>query len=203
MSRAFLLALGVTTVLLAGCGSIGGPKVEVKVFAPPTTVTPDPSWPQADWQLSVGVQAANELLDSPRIAVRPTPIQFQTYKGALWADKAPELLQTALIEGFEDSQRIGTVTRFGGGSRSDMALVVEVRAFETDYASGSPEAVIEVQARLINVRGNGSVSKRFRRAVPGRAADIESMVDAFGQAMSQLSTDLVGWTLTEGQSLKK
>ncbi len=201
MSRASLITIGALAALLAGCGSIGGPRTEVTVYSPATAVTVDPSWPKVDWSLSVGVQAANAMLDSPRIAVRPTANELQTYKGARWADNAPDLLQTALVEAFEDSGRIPSVMRVGGGSsRGDYGLFVEVRQFETVYEDGTPAAVIEVQARLVKLRGGGLVaSQRFRHAVPGRTPEVDDMVAAFGDAMSALGTDLVTWTLTKAK----
>ena len=200
MSRVFLAAAGV--LLLAGCGALGGPRTEIRIYDPVSTVTVDPSWPQADWSLSIGVQAANQVLDSARIAVRPTPDRFQTYKGASWSDKPGDLLQTALVEAFEDSGKLRAVSRFGNsGARGDHALVLEVRAFETVYRDGRPEAVLEVQATLLKLRdGRGlHASRRFRQAVPGAAPDLDSMVRAFGEALSALSTDVVGWTLVEGE----
>jgi cholesterol transport system auxiliary component len=202
MSRtSLILAAGLATLLLAGCGSIGGPKTEVRVFSPSAKVEADPAWPSADWQVTVGVQSANQLLDSTTIAVRPTPNVLQTYKGARWADTAPDLLQTAIVEGFEDSGKVGGVSRLGGNTRGDFGLFLEVRSFETIYAGGAPEAVVEVQARLVKFRGRAMASQRFRRAVPGAGADIDSMVAAFGQAMSQVSADVIGWTLVEGNRL--
>jgi len=204
MSRAHLISAAVlAALLLAGCGSIGGPRTEVRVFSPPAKIQPDPAWPKADWQVSVGVQAANQLLDSTTIAVRPTPNVLQTYKGARWADNAPDLLQTAIVEGFEDSGRISGVARFGGNTRGEFGLLLEIRTFETVYAGGAPEAVIEVQARLLQFRGRASTSKRFRHAVPGAGADIDSMVAAFGQAMTLVTQDVVGWTLAEGNRLSE
>jgi cholesterol transport system auxiliary component len=136
------------------------------------------------------------MLDSSRIAVRPTPDRFQVYKGAAWADDAPELLQTALVEGFEDSGKLPAVGRFGGGARGDAGLLVEVRAFETIYTDGRPEAVIEVQVRLVQFRGGGTVgAKRFRQAIPGASPEVDDMVAAFGTAMSAITTNIVGWTL--------
>ena len=201
MSRASLTTAGALALLLAGCGSIGGPKTEVKVFSPATQVTVDPSWPKADWSLSLGVSAGNAMLDSPRIVVRPSANVVQTYKGARWADNAPDLLQTALVEAFEDSGRVGSVMRFGGGNtRGDYGLWVEVRQFESVYEDGSPQAVVEVQARLVKLRGGGLVaSQRFRHAVPSSSPAVEDIVTAFGQSMSALSTDLVTWTLTQSQ----
>jgi len=202
MSRAHLIPAAFLAALLAGCGSIGGPKTEVRVFSPPVKIQADPAWPKADWQVSVGVQAANQLLDSTTIAVRPTPNVLQTYRGARWADTAPDLLQTAVVEGFEDSGRIAGVARFGGSTRGEFGLLLEIRSFETVYAGGAPEAVIEVQARLLQFRGRASTSQRFRHAVPGAGADIDSMVAAFGQAMTLVTRDVVGWTLAEGNRLE-
>lgn len=199
MTRASLFTAAALAGLLAGCGSLGGPKTEVTVYSPVTAVTVDPSWPQAKGSLSIGVQAANTMVDSSRIVVRPSASVVQTYRGARWADNAPDLLQTALVEAFEDSGRFASVTRLGGGTRGDYALWIEVRQFESVYEDGKPEAVVEVQARLMKLRGGGVVaSKRFRHAVPGRTPDVDNIVTAFGEAISALSTDLVGWTLTEG-----
>ena len=191
MSLRTPLLAAAAAVVLAGCGSIGGPKVAIKVYSPPTQVLADPAWPQVDWTLAVGASAAIEALDSPRIAVRPTPNELQTYKGAAWADTAPEMLRGAIVEGFEESGRVGSVVRIGGGSgseRADIGLYLDVRAFEGDYASGAPEAVVEVQARL---------------AVRGASPAVPSMVDAFGTAMSALATEVVGWTLVEGERLRE
>ncbi len=203
MSRLPVALLGpACALLLAGCGSLGGPEVKVQVYAPETAVRPDPSWPHADWQLAVGTHAANQMLDSAKIAVRPTPNELQNYKGAAWADTAPELLQTSVVEAFEDSGKIVSVTRVGGGSRGDFGLLMEVRAFETDYRAGAPEAVIEIQARLVDFRGDGVSTKRFRHAVAGATPEVPAMVVAFGEAMSAVSRDVVGWTLVEGNRLR-
>lgn len=204
MSRVSLLAAA-AFLLLGGCAAIGGPKTEVQVYSPASKITADPAWPAADWSLAVGVTAANQMLDSSRIAVRPSPNRFQAYKGALWADNAPDLLQTALVEGFEDSGKIAAVGRFGAYSRGDFGLVLEVRAFETIYTGDRPEAVIEVQAMLVKLRGKPGVvtSKRFRQVVPGSAPELDAMVGHFGEAMSAISTDIVGWTLVEGDRAVK
>jgi cholesterol transport system auxiliary component len=199
MSRVPLLAAGLC-LLLGGCAAIGGPRTEMRVYSPIATITPDPAWPSADWSLSVGVQAANQLLDSPRIAVRPEPNRLQPYKDALWADNAPDLVETALIEGLEDSGKIVAVGRLGSNARGDFGLFLELRAFETVYTDGRPEAVIEAQALLIRFRGDRGVvaSKRFRQAVPGRAPELDAMVESFSQALSAMGTEVVGWALVEG-----
>lgn len=185
-------------LVLAGC-AIGGPRSEVAVYAPPVRIAADPAWPAVDWQLAVGTPEANQMLDSTRIVVRPTPERLQTYKGARWADAAPQVMQTALLEAFEDSGKVPAVSRIGIGRR-DFGLFTELRAFESVYVDGAPQAVVELQARLVHLRGDGVVAtKRFRVAVPSQGPDIEAVVAAFGQAMAQASAEVVGWTLAEGE----
>jgi cholesterol transport system auxiliary component len=201
MSRASLTtAAALAVLLLGGCASIAGPRTTVKVYSPATAVTVDPAWPQVDWSLSVGVHAASGMLDSTRIVVRPSPNVVQTYKGARWADNAPDLLQTAMLEAFEDSGRVPSVMRLGGGNtRGNYGMWLEVRQFETVYEGSAPQAVVEVQAWLVVLPGGRVLAtQRFRHAVPGRTPAVDDMVAAFGEAMSSLGTEVVGWTLTEG-----
>jgi cholesterol transport system auxiliary component len=60
--------------------------------------------------------------------------------------------------------------------------------------------VVEVQAWLVKLPGGHVLAtQRFRHAVPGRTPEVDDMVAAFGEAMSALGTDVVGWTLTEAK----
>lgn len=199
MTRAARLAPLAALLLLAGC-ALGGPKTEVSIYAPQVRIDADPAWPAVDWRLTLGTPDAHALLDSQRIAVRPTPNQLQTYKGARWADTAPAMVQLALMEAFEDSGKIGAVSTWGGG-RGDFGLYTDLRAFETIYEGGEPKVVMELQARLVKFgQGGGLVAaKRFRTEVAPAGADIEPVVDAFGEAMALLGADVVGWTLVEGE----
>lgn len=199
MTRLLRYAPIAALVLLAGC-ALGGPKTEVSVYAPQSRIQVDPTWPTVDWQLTIGPPDTHALLDSQRIAVRPSPDRLQTYKGARWADTAPEMVQLTLVEAFEDSGKIAAVSRWGGG-RGDFGLYTDLRAFETVYEGGSPKVVVEIQARLVKFRdGGGLVSaRRFRTEVTPAGADIEPVVAAFGDAMAEVGAEIVGWTLVEGE----
>ena len=119
-----------------------------------------------------------------------------------WADDAPDMLETAVVAAFEDSGRIGSVSRYGGGSRGDFALVLELRAFESVYRGPTPDAVVEVQARLVDLKSDRVSSKRFLHTVPVAGVEVPQVVTAFGDAMSASSRDIVGWALVEGQRLR-
>ncbi|MEO6103836.1 MAG: ABC-type transport auxiliary lipoprotein family protein, partial [Pseudoxanthomonas sp.] len=62
--------------------------------------------PSVSWSLLVAKPATSDWLDSERISVRPGAGNVQVYKGARWSDPVPELVQSALLHGFEDSHKI-------------------------------------------------------------------------------------------------
>lgn len=191
--------LSVTPILLlGGCLGLGGPAAEVQVYAPAVRVEADAAWPDVDWSLSIGTPQANSLVDSQRIAVRPTPDRLQAYKGARWADTGPEMVQTALVQAFEDSGRIAGVSRFGGGGRGEFALASELRAFETVYEGGEPHVVVDLQVRLLG-RGGVVATRRFHREIAPASARVEDVAAAFGAALAGVSGEVVGWTLAEGE----
>ena len=148
-----LLAACLLLPLLAGCASLiggGGERDRATIYAPDPRVQTDPAWPRADWQLTLRPPTAARMIDSFRIAVRPTPNELQVYRGASWAKTPTDMLQDAVLRTLEDSGRIPAVARQGAGITSDYTLVVDMRRFEADYAGNAlPAATIEVNAKLI------------------------------------------------------
>jgi cholesterol transport system auxiliary component len=139
------------------------------------------------------------MIDSARIAVRPTPQELQVYKDAQWAKRPSEMLEDAVLRALEDSGRIGVVSRQGTGIATDYRLVLDVRRFESDYASGRPAATIEVRAKLLKGTAPDVVSSRtFVQAVLARDTAVPAVVDAFEAALAGMARDLAGWTLTTG-----
>jgi cholesterol transport system auxiliary component len=193
-------AIALLAAVLAGCGIL--PKKQpLALYAPEVHVSADPSWPTVSWQLQLPRPHAAELLDSPRIVVRPLPGELQVYKGAVWAQPAPDLLQDTLVRAFEDSGRIAGVARHGTGIAGDYELLLDLRRFDSDYAGGAgPTATIEIGAKLIDTRSNSVFANRtFRQVHAATATDIGAVAQALEQALGALTREVVGWTLVEGQ----
>lgn len=195
--RASMLGLA---MLLAGCSILGGSREPVTIYAPDPRVAPDPAWPQADWQLSIGKPTASRMVDSVRIAVRPVPGELQVYKGAIWAKGPDEQLQDALLRTLEDSGRIAAVARQGSGIAADYRLELDLRRYEADYAgNASPAATIEVNAKLLHAGDREVVAaKTFLQAAPASGTDTALVAQAFGQALGAIAHDIAGWTLESG-----
>ncbi len=189
-------------LVLAGCSLLGGKKDPITVYAPDPRVQPDPSWPSVPWQLAVISPTASRVHDSLRIAVRPSPVQLEVYKGANWAKRPGEMLEDAVLRALEDSGRIRAVARQGAGVAADYKLVLDLRRFESDYAGQAvPAATIEVNAKLLHSLDQQVVlSQTFLQTQPAASTAVPDVVNAFERALTDLSRDMTGWVLTQGAS---
>lgn len=198
LAAAFGLAL-----LLAGCSILSDkPRNTSTIFAPDPRVQPDAAWPRVDWQLVVAPPSAARLIDSLRIAVRPTPGELQVYRGAQWARTPTDMLQDTLMRTLEDSGRIAAVGRQGTGMAADYKLVLDLRRFESDYTqAGVPAATIEVSAKLIHVASQRvAASKVFLQAQPAATTAVADVARAFEQSLAGIGHDLAGWVLASGEA---
>ena len=196
---ALTLLVGALSATLAGC-SLLPEKQPIALYAPQPRVDTDASWPRVEWQLLIPRPYADATLDSERILVRPQPGELQVYKGAAWTQAAPDLVHDALLRAFADSGRLPGVARRGEGVNAQYELLLDLRRFESDYDGGAkPSARIEIGARLVNNAGNRVVASRvFDVTVPTEGTDVVQVNRAFERAMSDVTAQLIGWTLKEG-----
>jgi cholesterol transport system auxiliary component len=194
--RIFSVALLATA--LGACSILGGAE-PVQILDPGAKVAPSADWPQARWSLLVPRPIAIQALDSERIVVRPTPGALQVYKGAVWSETAPDLVHTSLLRAFEDSGKILSVARPGGAVRGDFQLTSELRAFDSIYDGATPNAVVELHARLVRTNdGKAVAAKTFRISEAAGGTDIGTVSEAFSRALAKLDGQVVAWTLAEG-----
>lgn len=194
-----IMALLLAAASLGGCGIL--PKQEtLAVYRPEPAIAVDAAWPQANWQLQIARPYADAMHDSARILVRPQPGELRVYKGAAWTQPAPDLVLDTLLRAFADSGKLNGVARRGEGVSAQYELLLDLRRFESDYDGGAkPSARIEIGARLVNNAGNRVVASRvFDVTVPTEGTDVVQVNRAFERAMSDVTAQLIGWTLKEG-----
>jgi len=194
-----ITALLLATASLAGCGIL--PKQEtLALYRPEPTIAVDAAWPQANWQLQIARPYADAMHDSARILVRPQPGELQVYKGAAWTLPAPDLVLDTLLRAFADSGKLAGVARRGEGVSAQYELLLDLRRFESDYDGGTtPGARIEIGARLVHNAGNRVVASRvFDVTVATDGTDVVQVNRAFERALGDATSQLIGWTLSEG-----
>jgi cholesterol transport system auxiliary component len=144
--------------------------------------------------LAVVVDRAAPGLDSDRVAGRWPGMRLDYIAGARWAESLPALLQSALVESFQDSGRLRSVQGDMGRFRATHSLVIEVRRFEADYAAGGlPVAQVEFAATLGRL-SDRRVLASFTASASESAGENRqsSVVAALDAAFARAAADVAG-----------
>ena len=125
-----LKSLGrVTSVLLlgalaAGCSS-GSAPTTYDLSAPTSRIGGS-----AGVQISVNEPAALQSLSTQQILVKDPTGAISFLGAGQWADNLPRLIQTRLINTFENASQLRGVSRPSSGAVADVQLISELRSFE-------------------------------------------------------------------------
>jgi cholesterol transport system auxiliary component len=190
MSRsAPTLAAGLVCLALAGCALAAGsrPPTTFDLVAPRSfAAAPRP----ASWQLVVYEPTAIHALETDRLMVRPTADQVSYYKGVAWSDRLPRLVQARIIETFQNSGAVKSVS----ASNGQYALVTDLRAFQIDVSSGKAIAEIELFAKLVNLStGRVIATKSFSARVPANTDSPGDAIAALNQGFTEVLQDTTTW----------
>ncbi|MEQ8247712.1 MAG: ABC-type transport auxiliary lipoprotein family protein [Alphaproteobacteria bacterium] len=204
--RRFAPSLVLLVGLLAGCGVLpgGGPPADMFTLTPKNTF--DTGLPAADWQLVVEEPSAAGGLQVQNIALRTRAIELQYFAGARWTERAPRMVQTLLVESFENSGKIVAVGRQTIGLRSDFNLKTELREFQAEYTKPNlpPTVHVRLSARLIKQpRREIIASENFDARVVAESTAMEDVILAFDDALGKVIRKTVEWSLTSGAAARR
>lgn len=192
-----LLVTGVI-VLSSACSIL--PKTEPSdVYRLPTATTGTKNQTPVPWSLRIVRPKASEALDSPGIAVIPQGDVISSYKGARWSDPGPVLLRNRLTDAFYQDGRVQSISTDDSNLQADFELGGELQAFQSEYNGQGIEVVIRLDARIVNERQRIIASRRFEVRQPVADKQVPVVVAGFGRASDTLTTQLLQWTVEQGQ----
>ena len=204
----------VLATLLAACVELPGSGDPSRLYVLTPKSTFPENLPTVDWQLLVEVPISAAGLNTARIAARHSPIELNYIGAANWTDFAPRMVQTLLVESFENSGKIVGVGREAIGLRSDYLLKTEMREFQAEFEGtkiGSakaatnpenpPEVRVRINAKLIKMPQRSIIaSQTFENLVKSGENSMDSIIGAFDDALGKALKDIVVWTLTNGEA---
>ncbi len=187
-----------------------GPIIPGAASDPPRlyTLTPKSTYskdlPKVRWQLVIQAPQAAAGLNTARIARRPTPTTLDYFARAVWTDVAPKLVQTLLVESFENTGKIVAVGREGAGLRSDYVLKTDLREFQAEYFEpGLPKVRVRINAKLVKMPQRTIVASVTNEYVVTVASDtVNDIVQAFDDALGKTLKRIVQWTLRTAAGAK-
>lgn len=193
--RTFLIALPAG---LAACsGTLGGGSPPQLYTLSPAKEFP-PTLPKTSAQLLIEAPSAPGGLDTERIALMKTATSLDYFAGTAWTDRAPLMVQSLLIESFENTGKIAAIDRESLALRADYVLESDLRDFTANYA-GSEAPTVRVRMGLKLVRLPEKQIVGLHTASADKLAQqnsVPAVVDAFDTALHQVIVDAVAWTLT-------
>jgi cholesterol transport system auxiliary component len=190
---------GAAALSLSACGgNLLGPPDPGAIYPVRPVFTAPASGAPVNWSLAILRPTVPGGLDSDRIALLQPDGSMDYYAKASLPDRAPAIIQGALLEGFESSQRIGAVAREQDALHADYNLVTEVKDFEAKYATpdGIPQAVVVISAKLVTAHGRKIVETFVAsQSVSATANSAAATAQALSQALGAAVTQIVGWAL--------
>jgi cholesterol transport system auxiliary component len=190
---------GATAMALASCAKLLGVSAPGNLYRVSPKSTYPLGLPRLPQQLLVDVPLAPAGIDTARIALTRSAVSIDYFADSEWTERVSLLVQTALVESFENSKTITAIDREAIGLRPDFNLRTEIRHFEAVYDSpnGPPNVWVAINARLVDSTERRIVAQAaFERRAAATANDAPNTVLAFDEALGGVLKDIVVWTVT-------
>ena len=145
-----------------------------------------------------------------------SPIELRYFERANWTDFAPKMVQTLMIESFENSKKIVGVGREQIGLRSDFLLKTDLREFQAEYSDALPQNIkvmdrsipppvarVRINAKLVKMpRREIVATKTFERRIRADDNTMVEIIGSFDEALGKTLKAIVAWTLQTGHMIK-
>lgn len=183
----------------AGCSSLipgTGTPPQIYVLMRKTTFPPD--LPSISRQLLVDTPVAPAEIDTTRVALTRSPTTIDYFANAAWSDRAPAMVQSLLIESFEQTGKIVSVARDSAVLRADYILMPELRRFEARYENGDapPVVLVRLLVRLIKMPERTIIGDEIAEGrEPAARNSMDAIIEAYNEALGSVMKRLVTWTL--------
>lgn len=185
----------------AGLNTLSSATTPTDLFTLTPKSTFDPTLPRLRQQIVVDEPTANAGINSDRIPVQPTPLQVKFLPGVRWIDTAPSIVQTLLIESYENTNKVDAVGRSAVTLRADYTIVTDLREFQAQLKPESgPNAplVVDVTMNMKVVEATEDriiASRSFESLVAAESDSPDDIAEAFDTALGRVLRNSVEWSI--------
>lgn len=194
------LTLFIAMCLLSGCALFG--EEEALPLYTLTTERIEPGSALSE-SLAIDVPLSEASLDTPRIALTPSPYQRDYLANGQWPERLPKTLQEVFLESF--SQRWGGihVNRVSSGLQTTYILQSEIQDFSVhDLYGNTPNVRLKIVFKIIDLQNrNVLAAQQFCETSPIPSTTMKGIVEAFNRGLHCLLEKAIPWM--EAVFLKK
>ena len=143
-------------------------------------------------QIAIPEPTAVVMFDTQKILFSPSK-DVPGFADAQWSDDIPKMLQTKLVQSFENYDIAHAPLRSMDGLAADAQLLIDIRSF---YVKADPDASADIgfSAKLLAKDGHVVASRLFAASRKIDTLDPVSAVAAFNDAFESIATELTAWT---------
>ncbi|WP_439541679.1 ABC-type transport auxiliary lipoprotein family protein [Hyphomicrobium sp.] len=143
-------------------------------------------------QLVIPEPAAAMAFNSDKVIVIGDPPENNPFDKAQFTDNIPSVVQSKVIESFENSGCFDGVTRPLDNLEASEQLQAEIRTFAVTMTP-SPSATVEMAIKLVSAGGKIEGSRVFTETTPLAAVDSPSAVAALDASFGKVLSAAVPW----------
>ena len=115
------------------------------------------------------------------------------------------MVQTLIVESFENSGRIVSVGRESIGLRANYVLKTELREFQAEYIenglSSPPKVRVRMNVKLVQIPRRAIIAgENFEAFTIATHNNLDAIVHAFDDALGKVLKRVVEWTLISGET---
>ncbi len=135
-------------------------------------------------------------LETDKIALRKADQQLDYYADARWSGTLPAVLQSKLVQIFDNAKQLDSVSNDLVAVNQDYSLLVEIQDFQIEYPRNVPVAHIGLTTKLIEAQSNKIITTViYSDKQPSTANTIQDVVKALDTAYQRVSSKIVKDTL--------
>jgi len=203
MIRPVTAILCAVSVLLSGCAlaTLNNATTPTDLYLLTPKSTFDANLPRLRQQIVVTEPTATAAVSNDRITVQPSSLEVRFLPRARWVDRAPLIVQSLLIESYENSGKVDAVGSSAIGLRADYLVVPDIREFQAVLPTDAGEdaalqAHVRLNIKVVNDDFDRIIASRSIERVRTSASDAPTdIVAAFDDALGAVMKEAVEWSV--------
>lgn len=145
-----------------------------------------------DWTLLIAEPSVQLAFNTDKIMIESAAGQTKLLADGRWSDNLPNLVQSKLMQAYENAGLGDSVTKPSFGDGQGYQLKVDVRRFHLSTVS-DPEADIIFFVKLSDSDGKSIASQLFKAKAPSSGVTPEAATAALQTAFQALVIDVMSW----------
>jgi len=149
-------------------------------------------------QILIAAPQALKIFDGQEIVIDRAG-SLSHLKGAQLGDRLPTMLQARLAQAFEDTGRLGGVSRPGEGLAIHYQILSDIRSFAIRISKGTgtmgAQAHVEIGIKIVDDRiGQAKATRVFAASSAIEGTDNHAYIQGLERALADILVQIVNWS---------